>query len=208
MGRVTGIHRERLERFLDRVEAQVYPEPVSPLHTEITACAFQRLSELFPLSRGCRVLDVGCGEGPALRLFEEKGVTAVGITLGDQDLAACREKGFTAVRMDQSFLEFGDGVFDILWARHVIEHSIFPFYTLHEFRRVMKGGGMMYLEVPLPGTDCHHERNPNHYSVLTRSAWLSLMGRAGFDVIETVSYRFIVPAGNDEYAGFYCRRIS
>ncbi len=110
--------------------------------------------------------------------------------------------------MDQSFLEFEDETFDIIWARHVIEHSIFPYYTLHEFKRVLKQTGLLYLEMPAPDTDCHHERNLNHYSVLTRSAWTSLIERAGFIIADRVSYNFSVIAGRDEYFGFYCRKTA
>jgi SAM-dependent methyltransferase len=203
---VTRYDLQRLATFLQQRETEIYPEPLSPLHMQITLKAFEHLLELHPLPRWSKVLDVGCGQGAALRLFTERGIIPVGITLGELDLDACRGQGFVVNRMDQSFLDFDDGTFDIVWARHVLEHSLFPFYTLHEFRRVLKLGGLMYMEVPLPDTDCHHERNVNHYSVLSPSAWLSLLERNGFEVIESVSYRFTVQAGDDEYVGFYCQK--
>lgn len=206
MNRFTQPHVQRMAEFLEKLEYNVYPELPSQLHSDITQRAVARLTELQALHNGIRVLDVGCGQGPALELFDQPGVTAVGITLGEEDIAVCRSKGFSVASMDQSFLDFEDNTFDIVWARHVIEHSIFPYFTLHEFYRVMRQSGILYLEVPAPDTDCHHERNPNHYSVLSQSAWFSLLERTGFSIIDTTSYRFNVMAGNDEYFGFYCKK--
>lgn len=197
---------QRMDLFLEMLERQVYPEPPSQLHTDITQRAMAHLAGLKPLHSGIRALDVGCGQGPAIELFEQLGVITVGITLGEDDIAACRSHGYTVAKMDQSFLNFEDKTFDVVWARHVIEHSIFPLFTLHEYLRVMRDSGILYLEVPAPDTDCHHEQNLNHYSVLTRSAWVSLLKRSGFSIQEDVSYRFSVMAGDDEYFGFYCTK--
>jgi len=208
MQRFSRVHAERMEHFLNMLGEDVYPEQPSQLHSDITHKAFKRLAELMPFRTGMKALDVGCGQAPALALFQQAGVTPLGITIGEEDLNVCRTRGFTVAEMDQSFLEFADQTFDIIWARHVIEHSIFPFFTLSGFKRVLKPSGMLYLEVPAPDTPCHHERNPNHYSVLTRSLWISLLERAGYIINECVSYRFTVAAGDDEYWGFYCRRAT
>jgi len=162
MSSATSIKFNRLEELLERLENKVYPEPSSHLHCDITQKAFAHLMKLKPLHAAMRVLDVGCGQGPALELFKKTGVTAVGITLGEDDIAACRSRGYTVTRMDQSFLDFADKTFDVVWARHVIEHSVFPLFTLHEYSRVMRDSGILYIEIPAPDTACHHERNINH----------------------------------------------
>ncbi len=108
--------------------------------------------------------------------------------------------------MDQSYLDFDDASFDLVWCRHALEHSVAPYFTLAGFHRVLAPGGALYVEVPAPDTACKHETNPNHYSVLGRSAWISLMQRSGFEVIDTVAIDFAVPAGPDTYWGFMLRR--
>ncbi len=193
-----------LNSFLDRIEADVYPEAPSQIHADITGVALERLMQLFPLTPGMRVLDVGCGQGPALEFFRKCQTDYLGVTLSDEDVEACRVKGFNVERMDQSFLRLPDQSQDLVWARHVIEHSIFPLFTLHGFNRVIRPPGMLYLEVPAPETSCHHEQNPNHYSVLSKSNWRSLLERSGFKVIADVDYSFDVIAGSDLYWGFYC----
>ena len=195
-----------LDRFLDRLALDLYPETPSSLHSEITAVALERLDKLFPLQPGMKVLDVGCGQGPALEYFRDKKLDYLGITLGDEDLKECRGKGFHVEKMDQSFLTIPDESLDVVWARHVIEHSIFPLFTLDGFRKVLRPGGMLYLEIPAPETSCHHERNPNHYSVFPKGCWRALLERSGFRIVGDADYSFTVPAGPDIYWGFYCTR--
>jgi SAM-dependent methyltransferase len=196
----------RLLQFLEKIEHDVYPEKPSVLHTEITTKAVATLLEAFQLRKKAKVLDVGCGQAPALQIFTEKGFIPVGITLDNEDLSVCQNRGFTVAKMDQSFLLFDAETFDLIWARHVLEHSIYPLFTLSGFFDVLRENGVLYVEVPAPDTSCHHERNPNHYSVLGKSAWVSLIERCGFEIILAISYSFMVIAGPDEYWGFYCRK--
>ena len=195
----------RLVSFIDKTESETYPETPSFIHSEITGKVLDIVLPQYQIDQKARILDIGCGQGPALNVFRDKGyMSAVGITLNDEDVRICRENGHDVRKMDQSFLEFQDNSFDFVWARHVIEHSIFPYFTLAEFARVLAPGGMLYLEVPAPETSCHHETNPNHYSVLGRGAWISLLGRCGLTVCDEAKYSFTTGMGPDEYWGFTC----
>lgn len=197
----------RLVSFIDKIENETYPETPSYIHSEITGKALDILLPQYHIAQNARILDIGCGQGPALDIFRSKGyLSAVGITLNDEDVRICRENGHDVRKMDQSFLEFPDSSFDLIWARHVIEHSIFPYFTLTEFARVLSPDGVLYLEVPAPETSCHHETNPNHYSVLGRGAWVSLLGRCGFAVSDEGKYSFPTGMGPDEYWGFICSK--
>ena len=161
----------RFEAFIDRLRDDVYPEPPSEQHTELSRHMWALLQKTVPLPPGSRVLDVGCGQGLALELFRAAGHKAIGITIGDEDLAACAAAGFEALDMDQSYLDFADASFDLVWCRHALEHSVAPYFTLAGFHRVLTAGGILYVEVPAPDTACRHETNPNHYSVLGRAAF-------------------------------------
>lgn len=197
----------RLVSFIDKIESETYPEAPYIIHTEITSHVLNVLISQFGIDPDARILDIGCGQGPALEVFRDKGfLSTIGITLNDEDVRICNQKGFDARKMDQSFLEFQDRSFDFVWARHVIEHSIFPYFTLMEFARVLTHDGTLYLEVPAPETCCHHENNKNHYSVLGHSAWVSLLGRCGFSIRHEGRYTFPTPMGTDEYWGFICSK--
>ena len=191
----------RLDDFLRSLHGDIYPERPSELHRGITRHMLGEVLKRHPQAPGAKVLDVGCGQGVALELFGEAGLDAIGITLGP-DAATCRAKGLNAVEMDFSFLDFPDAAFDLVWCRHAIEHSIFPFFTLFELHRVLRPGGVLYLEVPAPDTGCNHQRNPNHYSVMGKSMWLELLRRAGFGESAVTDMDFTTGAGPDTYWGF------
>lgn len=191
--------------FLGTLTGDVYPEIPAEPHLSITRNAIESLYHDGFIRPGDRVLDIGCGQGLALEQFRRLGLEAVGITLGS-DAETCRAKGFEVHQMDQNFMEFADGEFDLLWCRHVLEHSVAPLFTLTEYRRLMKPNGLVYIEVPAPDTSAHHETNPNHYSVLPASSWLNLFSRAGLAVERSLEINFTVPCGPDTYWSFLLRR--
>lgn len=195
----------RLEGFFDRLNKDVYPEPPTASHAATMRMMYDWLQARTPLPRPAKILDVGCGQGVALELFSGEKHDAVGITLGD-DVAVCRSKGFDVREMDLSFMEFGDSTFDMVWCRHALEHSVFPYFTLSELSRVLKPNGVLYVEVPAPDTICRHQDNPNHYSVLGKSMWLSLMRRSGFQLIEHTDLNVKTAVGPDMYWAFLLRR--
>ena len=113
---------------------------------------------------------------------------------------------FPAWQLQGRTIAWADNSQDLVWARQVIEHSIFPLFTLEGFSRVLRPGGFLYLEVPAPETACHHERNPKYYSVFPKGCWRALLERCGFWIVGDVDFSFEVPAGPDLYWGFYCRK--
>jgi SAM-dependent methyltransferase len=197
---------ERLRKFVQMAQGQAYAEAPSLTHTEVTETMLPQVLNRYGVAPGARILDVGCGQGPALQWLTEHGYHPIGVTISREDLEACRSKGFEVYAMDQSFLEFPDHTFDLLWVRHCIEHSLFPFFTLSEFFRVLKPGGVLYLEVPIPETVSQHETNPNHYSVLPSRMWLSLLERTGFFQIVRADITVPIPLGKDTYWAFICRK--
>ena len=194
----------RFDRFLTNLASDVYPESPAEPHLSITRSAIEGLHHDGLLVAGMRVLDIGCGQGLALEQFRALGLEARGITLGS-DAGICRAKGFDVREMDQNFMDFEDGSFDVLWCRHVLEHSVAPLFTLSEYRRITKPKGLIYIEVPAPDTSAHHETNANHYSVLPLSSWLNLFSRAGVTVERSLEIGFTVPCGPDLYWSFLLR---
>ncbi|RYE85536.1 MAG: class I SAM-dependent methyltransferase [Methanosarcinales archaeon] len=201
----------RLDAFLDALERDIYPEPPTPMHDELINSAVRLLNNSGVLNPQTRLLDVGCGQGTSLALFTELGLSPVGLTMGAEDFAVCQQKGFHVVQADQTFMDFDPASFDFIFARHVLEHSFAPLFTLHEFKRVLAPGGLVYAEVPMPGTKAQHEQNMNHYSVLTHVAWAALFERAGFAVRHSQEIAFELatePPTNDLYWMFVLQSIT
>ena len=197
---------KRLEEFFAFCSRSIYAEPVAEPHITITNEIVSMMFNQGLVSKGAKVLDVGCGTGQALDLFIRGGADAVGITLGADDLQSCRDKGLPVHEMDQNNLDFPDDHFDLVFARHVLEHSPIPLFTLFEYRRVLRRGGWVYVEVPAPDTFAHHEWNVNHYSVFTPSVWLALFHKAGLVCESYQKMDINMPSGADVYYNFFLEK--
>lgn len=195
----------RFDSFLNGLIGEIYPEAPAEPHLSLTRKTLEDFHQKGWIKAGDKVLDVGCGQGLALEIFRALGMEAVGTGLGP-DVDTCRAKGFDVRAMDQNFMDFADDSFDVLWCRHVLEHSIAPLFTLSEYKRLTKPGGLIYVEVPAPDTSAHHERGQNHYSVMQLSGWLANFKRMGLNLELGVKHSFEVGTGPDTYLAFTLRK--
>jgi SAM-dependent methyltransferase len=195
---------QNMERYLDWLSRDIYPEPAMPQHEEITENVFRTF--IIPNQKIFnRVLDVGCGCGIALKRFKALRIPAVGITLGEDDYQECLKQGFEVRQMDQSFLDFPSGQFDLVYARHVLEHSPFPLITLFEFNRVSKNQSYLYVEIPW--AESVHTTNPNHYSLFGKMGWRHLFEKACFSLLNDIKINFdLINGEKDEYWGWWLRK--
>ena len=95
-----------------------------------------------PEERGkLAALDVGCRKGYQTLLLEKKGYAVTPIDV---------EKSFNrCIIVDANKkLPFKDNSYDLIWCSEVIEHLANPFFTVNEFRRILKPGGAMVLTTP------------------------------------------------------------
>lgn len=105
---------------------------------------------------GRRILDVGCGDGFALKLFSFYGAHPLGISTAEEEVKWCREQGLEAYLMDQNWLDFDDKSFDIVWSHHTLEHSIAPLLAVRETARVLQPGGIFALTVGVEKVEGHY----------------------------------------------------
>jgi hypothetical protein len=79
-----------------------------------------------------------------------------------------------------------------------------------EYNRILKQGCHIYIEVPAPDCERHHEYNLNHYSILTQKMLAALLLRTGFDIarFETLEFTLKMPGVNntvkDVKERFFC----
>ena len=173
----------KLKFYYDHVLGTVYDEGESPFHKTITTDVIERFIQPMELKPDAKILDLGCGPGYFLDKMKELGYTNVeGLTLSIEDHNICASHGHRVRRADMNFLADRDESVDMLFCRHSLEHSPFPYITLLEYNRVLRPNGRLYVEVPQPNCDQSHETNKNHFSILGRNMWLSLLQRTGFDV--------------------------
>jgi SAM-dependent methyltransferase len=163
-----------LNYYLNKLLLDVYPQPPD---AGTTALIKDVMDKWIVNMTTCKsVLDIGCGAtAVAEQFFTPLGMEYTGIALGE-DAVNAQSLGYNVKIMDMSFLEFEDGSFDLIFARHVLEHSPMPLLTLMEWSRVARH----WLCVIVPKASHFGRTGMNHYSVLEEDHWLWLMDRAGW----------------------------
>jgi 2-polyprenyl-3-methyl-5-hydroxy-6-metoxy-1,4-benzoquinol methylase len=159
---------------------------------------------------GSRILDVGYGNGLAMKLMWEDGFLPYGITCNKDEFAETPWVGFkdwVAYHDMHDIPHVFYGVdFHAVWCRHVLEHSPVPLFALRQIHKRLVKDGYLYVEVPDPDTSCDHVNNKNHYSVFGKRAWEALIRRSGFRIIDGVSISFETEAGDDLYRAWACQK--
>lgn len=103
--------------------------------------------------RGCRLLDVGCGDGTFTRQFAEHYTEVHGIDVQDRYLRAFQEsvsqdKRFAIHNMSASQMSFPDAYFDTIMTLETFEHIPDIETAARECARVLRPGGELVITVP------------------------------------------------------------
>lgn len=124
------------------------------------------------------VLDVGCGTGFLSNHFTGHDWAYSGIALQEPD-----PMGMPWSVTDYHFCDFDGKHADLVFCRHVIEHSPMPLLALSKLHEFTTPGGWCIVITPLPPCNVDY---PDHYSVMGRGAWSSLFRRVGFKQVDYV----------------------
>lgn len=109
-----------------------------------------------------KILEVGCGYGPLLKLLSAKGASAVGTEVDAKSLVIAKKllaktKRVKLVKVKNELLPFKNSSFDSVILFDVIEHIMNPLKMIEECRRVLKNGGILYSEfTPYYSIAGHH----------------------------------------------------
>lgn len=91
------------------------------------------------LEPGCRVLDLGCGDGAFLAYLRDlKGIRGMGIEISQPMIAECIARGVPVVQgnLDSPLSFAGDGSFDWVILSHTLQEVRHPEVLLREIVRV------------------------------------------------------------------------
>lgn len=108
---------------------------------------FQQLTTP-PWDGGGRMLDVGCGNGRYLTTMRTLGWDVQGVEFSESGVQACLMSGLRVHHGDLASAGFADGSFDLVTARHVIEHIPEPQAFMAELTRILRPGGRLVIETP------------------------------------------------------------
>lgn len=169
---------EHIDKYLDNLLGDLYPQPPDPGHTALAQEVIDMWMSRLPTVK--TVLDVGAGQGFCQPMFEKWGATYTGVALGP-DVIPAFNAGFNVKRMDFNFLEFEDKSFDMVFARHSLEHSAMPIISLMEWSRVSTS----FLGIILPAPEHYTFEGLNHYSVMSVPQFHAICRRANWHPIWT-----------------------
>lgn len=166
--------------YHELINQDIYPQPKDDQHVEWASQVIDRWMPQL-ISEGCLcVLDVGCGVAFTQDMFESRGVSYIGITLGsdyNEDVLVNKN----VYQEDFNFIpELLSGVADVVFSRHSLEHSPFPLLTLMEWHRVSKE--WLILVMPNPRDWTYLGRN--HYSVMPPQLIRWMLRRAGWKILD------------------------
>ena len=109
-----------------------------------------RIRSILRLCRGPgSILDVGCGRGDLIQLFQERGWNALGTQVSRTAAEAARRlRGVEVVIGELPALSLAPQSFDVVTFLHVLEHLDRPGDYLSEARSLLRPGGLLVIEVP------------------------------------------------------------
>ena len=93
-------------------------------------------------------LDIGCGNGKFIRDMNSLGWQFEGVEFNPIAVDICRMAGLKIFHGDLHSAAFKDNSFDIVSARHVIEHIPDPINFMREIARILKKGGRLVIKTP------------------------------------------------------------
>ena len=108
---------------------------------EVTVPPLQRGDHLLMaemVTRGSKVLDVGCGEGDLLQLLESRGIDGRGIELSREGVNRCVAKGLAVVQgdADTDLVNYPDDSFDYVILSQTLQATRQPKVVLENLLRI------------------------------------------------------------------------
>lgn len=151
-----------------------------------------RLKAMYlPLTEPARLLDVGCGNGQRLEMFQAHGWEVEGQDVDADALMEATRRGLTVHLGELADVGLPPDSFDVVTMNHVIEHVHDPRSLLRECLRVLKPGGRFVLVTPNVSSLGYrfyrtHWRGlevPRHIQIFSAGSLSVLASEAGFGEI-------------------------
>jgi 2-polyprenyl-3-methyl-5-hydroxy-6-metoxy-1,4-benzoquinol methylase len=112
----------------------------------------ERVLEIFKknVPKNAKILDAGCAFGDLLALLDNNNYQTYGIDISKYALEKARKitKAQLLLGDLNDTLPYTSNFFDVIFALDIIEHLESPYKFLLELRRVLKMGGILFIQTP------------------------------------------------------------
>lgn len=128
------------------------------------------------VKNGSKILDVGAGQCQYKKHFLHAQYNSQDLCVGDENW----DYSCIDIKSEIYSIPVEDESFDYLLCTQVLEHLKYPELAFKEFNRILRGGGELFLTVPLVWAE--HQK-PHDYFRYTQFALKMLAESHGFEVI-------------------------
>ena len=140
-----------------------------------------------------RALDVGCGGGGNTAVLRDLGWQVSGLEYSPVAAPLAARRGLPIVRGDARLLPFPDQSMDLVMSTDMWEHIDDDEAVANETARVLKSGGRALVAVPCSmKLWSGHDVALGHVRRYERDQLVSLMERAGLDVLDVMSWNVLL----------------
>ena len=102
----------------------------------------------YKLSKGVKILDLGCGRGEFLKGFIRCGLDGHGVDRSTIAKSVCPEVEILQSDLENEPLPYNDNSFDVVFSKSVLEHFYYPEKLVQEIYRILNPGGLVITMVP------------------------------------------------------------
>ena len=163
-----------------------------------------------------RVLDVGCAIGTELVVARERGWDCTGIELSHGSVEIARSQGLRIIQAELEEARFRDNSFDMITVNHMLEHISNPGSFLHEVRRILRKGGLLFISLPnvhawqffVRRQDYSWTFHDDHFLHFSTKTLALLLEKYSFDILDLYTSRWRDFHDNLETHSFFFRSVN
>lgn len=157
------------------------PTDLSPSQKSFTDFVGRWMGKHIP--RGAHILEIGSHDGYLLNLLQRQGYKCEGVEPSPFADYSREHYGLSVIKDFFRAEQFPANSFDVVILRHVVEHLQDPQALVQESMKVLKNGGLLYVEVPNSFGSLQEKFFPefhaDHISYFTMPSMLTLLARCG-----------------------------